>query len=97
MSNLLKNLLIALGLAVLLFVGYVVFMKGDSGSTSLLSDSASPQADLDTQELLAKINELNTYNVDGEVFSSALFESLRDFRIDLGTEPEGRDNPFAPI
>jgi hypothetical protein len=95
MSNLLKNLLIALGLAVILFVGYVVFMR-DDGETTIDPQSFSPEAQQETQELLATLNELKSFNVEGRIFTDPLFLSLRDFRIDPGTEPEGRSNPFAP-
>jgi hypothetical protein len=96
MSNLLKNLLIALGLAVILFVGYVVFMRDTGESTTLDVQSFSPEAQLETQELLATLNELKSFNVEGSIFNDPLFRSLRDLRVDPGTEPEGRSNPFAP-
>jgi hypothetical protein len=98
MSNLLKNLLIALGLAVILFVGYVVFIKdGATDGGALLTESFSAEAELETQQLLATLNEIKSLNVEGRIFSDPLFLSLRDFRVELGTEPESRDNPFAPI
>jgi hypothetical protein len=98
MSNLLKNLLIALGLAIILFVGYVVFIKGDSNDgMGSITESLSPEAELATQELLATLNEIKSLNVEGRIFSDPLFLSLRDFRTELGTEPNGRSNPFAPI
>lgn len=100
MSNLLKNLLIALGLAIILFVGYVVFIKGDSSSDSGLITESSPSGTdlgLETQQLLASLNELKSLDIDGRIFSDPLFASFRDFRTELGTEPEGRSNPFAPV
>jgi hypothetical protein len=97
MSNLLKNLLIALGLAIILFVGYVVFFR-DGGVSDTQGDvTLSQSAELESQQLLATLNELRSLSVDGTVFSNPLFLSLRDFRIDLGSEPEGRQNPFSPI
>lgn len=98
MSNLLKNLLIALGLAILLFVGYMLFFR-DGGSLTGIEDSGtfSPEAEQQTQELLATLNELKSFKVDGRIFSDPLFASLRDFRVDLGTEPSGRPNPFTPV
>ncbi len=98
MSNLLKNLLIALGLAIILFVGYVVFIKnGSTDSDTLVAGTFSEEAGLESQQLLTTLNELKLLNVEGRLFSDPLFLSLRDFRIELGTEPGGRSNPFAPV
>ncbi len=98
MTNLLKNLLIALGLAIVLFVGYVVFMRGDETDESLADrgNNTSVEAGLETQELLVTLTELRSLNIDGEIFSDPLFLSLKDFRKDLGEEPTGRANPFLP-
>ncbi len=98
MTNLFKNLLIALGLAILLFVGYIVFVKDDAGGDYLndQGNSTSVEAELETQQLLATLNELRALNVNGEIFTDPLFLSLKDFRNDLGDEPAGRPNPFLP-
>ena len=98
MSNLLKNLLIALGLALILFIGYFLFMGGDdtagtSGSEGVVFSAAARQK---SQELFKTIQELKEYNVDASVLSSEKFRSLEDFRVELGSEPSGRPNPFAP-
>ncbi len=98
MSNLLKNLLIALGLAVLLFAGYMLFFRGDDSITTINETGTfSQEAELKTQQLLATLNEIKSFNVEGSIFSDPIFASLRDFRVDLGTEPSGRSNPFTPI
>lgn len=99
MSNLLKNLLIALGLAIILFVGYVVFVR-DRGDDDFLLRSegvTSEKAELETQELLTMLNELKSFDVEGDIFAEPLFLSLKDFRHALGEQPTGRSNPFAPV
>jgi hypothetical protein len=93
MSNLLKNLLIALGLAVILFIGYTIFVKDDGSAVSTFSQ----EAELESQSLLATLGELESLDVEGRIFNDPLFLSLKDFRIDLGNEPSGRANPFAPL
>jgi hypothetical protein len=95
MSSLLKNLLVALFLAIILFVGYVVFLR--DGIRSGSRDGFSEQVEIETQALLATINELKRIKIDGEIFTNPVFVSLKDFRVDLGTEPTGRGNPFAPV
>lgn len=96
MSNLLKNLLIALGLAVVLFIGYIAFFRSSDDDVLLTSDDAQ-RAELESQELLSTLNEIKLIDVEGTILSDPLFLSLRDFRIPLGDEPAGRANPFAPI
>ncbi len=95
MSNLLKNLLIALGLAIVIFVGYVTFVR-DSENDEYLQSSSSPEAELESQQLLSMLNELKSLNVRGEIFTDPLFLSLKNLSGDLGTETSGRPNPFAP-
>lgn len=99
MSNLLKNLLFALGITILLFVAYMVFMRGSDEPTALTASQGmtTEQASLETQALLATLRELKSYNVDGKIFDDSRFDSLIDFRVELIEEPTGRPNPFAPI
>jgi hypothetical protein len=98
MSNLLKNLLIALGIAILLWVGYTFFIKGE-GDALLTSSSGtlSAQAQFETQELLAKAQKLSSFDIDGDILNDPRFVSLESFRIELIPELVGRTNPFAPI
>ncbi len=93
MSNLLKNLLIALALAVILFLGYTLFIRDDGSETSTFSQ----EVELESQSLLATLGELESLDVEGGVFNDPLFRSLKDFRTNLGSEPSGRSNPFAPL
>lgn len=94
MSNLLKNLLFALGLAALLLLGYMAFMRdSDTSETGV----ESQEIERDTQELLAKTQLLNSFQIDGSFFSDQKFLSLVDYRIELIQETIGRENPFAPL
>jgi hypothetical protein len=96
MSNLLKNLLFALGLAALLLLGYVAFLR-DSESVTSESGAASQEVERETQKLLAKTQLLNSFEIDGSFFSDQKFLSLVDNRIELIPETVGRENPFAPL
>lgn len=98
MSNLLKNLLIALGLAIILFMGYMLFFRDSGAHDGIKSDGTfSADAEQETQQLLASLNELKSFKIDGHIFSDQLFASLRDFRVELGTEASGRPNPFSTV
>lgn len=96
MSPLLKNLLIALGLAVLVWLGYILFVKG---SDDLVTSTNGIENDAvrDGQELLVLLQQVRSVNLKGEVLEDARFQSLVDFRQDIVDEPKGRTNPFAPL
>ncbi len=96
MSNLLKNLLFALGLVALLLLGYMAFMR-DTGEVVSGSAAESQEAERKTQELLAKTQQLNSFQIDSTLFSDQKFLSLVDYRIELIQETVGRENPFAPL
>jgi hypothetical protein len=95
MSTLLKNLLIALGLSVILFVGYLAFFKDSGGTQSSVSAPEGAKAELEGQALLSTLSEVRSLDVGGELLSDPLFLSLRDLRTQLGEEPKGRTNPFV--
>lgn len=98
MSSLLKNLLIALGIALVLWLGYMFLMPSAKSDTALnTSNSTSPNVAVESQQLLSTIQKLKTYNVDSTIFTDQRFVSLKDFRIPLTDEPSGRPNPFAPV
>ncbi len=98
MSNLLKNLLFALGLSVLLWLGYVLFVKDtDEFADGEAGVVVSPEAQLEAQEFVARLNELKDMDIDSGVTSEEKFKSLEDFRVTIEDEPKGRRNPFAPV
>jgi hypothetical protein len=96
MSNLLKNLLIALVLAVVLFLGYNLFLAEDD-ETSLSSATGESQAARETQAFLVRLQSLRAVDINTNVFTDSTFRSLTDFRQEIVDEPTGRANPFAPV
>ncbi len=100
MTNLLKNLLIALVVAALLFAGYFFYLKDEIGGTGDTpinrSQKTMRSAEEETQELLERLTVLNNIKIDDKIFEDERFRLLVDFRQDLGKEPIGRTNPFAP-
>ncbi len=97
MSSLLKNILFALALAVILWIGYKLFIAPNDASLTPLDATVASQASRDTQEFLQTLQQLRDITLDGTVFDDARFQSLVDFRQTITPEPVGRPNPFAPI
>ena len=96
MSALLKKLLVVLVIAVILWLGYSVFIKDDEAS-GVQSAGVSSQASLEAQEFLTKLQQLSAIKIEGSLFSDTRFNALIDFRQELVPEPAGRNNPFAPV
>jgi hypothetical protein len=95
MSPLIKNVGLAFALAVVLWLGYILFLKDDS--PVLTEDPTLTAAIQDGQEFLARIQELDQMQLDGTILHDVRFESLTDFTLEPTSEEVGRDNPFAPI
>lgn len=102
-SSLLKNSIIIIGIGLLLWVGYVTFLKKDSVAApgaALVSEAAlngdSPEAQ-SGREILAILLNLKSLKLDASIFNSPVFQSLADFGQSIPERPRGRDNPFAPI
>jgi len=97
MTPLLKNLLIALGLAVALWLGYQFFMSQEEAALVSEGDFVATEASRNTQEFLLRLQQLRDLEFDQSLFSDGRFRSLVDYRKDIVEEPVGRANPFAPV
>ncbi len=96
MAPLLRNMLFALGTALVAWLGYVYFIQDSEMMVSV--DGATPSPALqDAQELLVSLRQLKEIHIPAEVFTDARFESLIDFRQEILEEPRGRENPFLPF
>lgn len=99
MSNLFKNLLFVLGLAVLLWLGYWFFLSKSETNVDSLGSGAGMSADAvrKAQEFKARLVELEGMKIDSTILSDIRFVSLVNFRQPIPEEPFGRSNPFAPL
>ncbi|MBX9906976.1 hypothetical protein K2X96_03710 [Patescibacteria group bacterium] len=94
MSSLLRNILFAFGLAVLGWLGYTLFI---ADSEDLVTGDGLSEASYAGQDLLVKLQEIESVSISGEVLQDVRFESLVDFRKEVVSEPVGRDNPYLPV
>ena len=81
----------------LLFLGYRMFFSGSSAPVSTSPLSVQSTGAAGSQELLAILLRLQSLHLDTTVFTSPVFQSLKDFGREIPPEPVGRPNPFAPI
>jgi hypothetical protein len=97
MSSLLKNILFALALAVILWLGYKIFFVADDEASSALDAEVITEASQNTQAFLHTLQQLREIKLNGQLFDDARFQTLVDYRQAIVDEPVGRPNPFAPI
>lgn len=94
MSGLLKNLLLALAAAALIWMGYVFFIQDPTPTATSVSTS---QAAIEAQDFLSRLRQLESVRIEGTIFTDTRFRSLTDFRQPLVPEPVGRTNPFTRV
>jgi len=80
-------------LAIAGFLGYKVFAV-PAAPTDLESETETIVVG---QDILALVEKLRVISIDPSLFSSAVFNNLKDLTLPLSPEPQGRTNPFAPI
>lgn len=98
MTDKLKNILIIVGVAVISFLIYSIFLKGDPEPTVLLeSEGQVDSADVLGADIIKAINQISSLDLDRSIFSDPVLRSLVDRSQLISPEPKGRENPFAPI
>lgn len=83
-----------------LIVGFAFFADTYVGKTSVVSaqiEEVKAVPDSVGQDIVDLLSSFNKVRIDSSLFSSSLFRSLRDFRVEIIREKPGRSNPFAPI
>jgi len=94
MSGLIRNIVLALGLALIAWLGYGLFVA-DEGEL-VVEDRQITTLRQDAQILLTHLRQLQSIDLSGAVFTDPRFQSLVDMRQEIVDEPIGRDNPFLP-
>lgn len=95
MSPLIRNLAFAFGLALILWLGYMLFFQ-ESDELVTTEGSTSAVA-LEGQAFLKTLSEVQAIQLNGEILDDPRFEILVDLRQDVVDEPVGRKNPFLPV
>ena len=93
MQSLFKNLAFAFSLALLLWLGYIVFFQN---SDSAVVSTASNEATVAASAFVAKLAELKEIKLDADsaILSDPRFQSLIDQHQNVDPQPFGRPNPF---
>lgn len=99
MSNLTKNLLIALGITVVLGMLYMT-LGGDSTDVAIVDGTTAmtdPALLQKTAQIVADTQKLGTYTIDDTIIDDVRVISLQSIEVLIPDAPTGRTNPFKPV
>lgn len=93
-----KTTIILLIVLVLGAFAYFFVLGGNSSSDTLLfQQNPSGISDNVGTEILALLNQIQSIEIDASIFSSPVYQTLRDYSVPIPPQNVGRQNPFAPI
>lgn len=93
-----KQIIIALIVIVVAFIGFkMFFVDEESSAPALVSDNPDQVNFVDGQIILALLNRLEKVTLDDSIFTNKVFISLESFERVLEGQVAGRKNPFLPI
>jgi hypothetical protein len=77
--------------------GYFAYTSFSGGTSTADMAAATDATDGAGTQLIALLAQLQGLKMNGAIFDSPQFASLRDETTPVLSEPIGRSNPFAPI
>jgi hypothetical protein len=97
-SNLKKMITVVVLLLVLGVAAYYLFFKKAEPVETLFDEFGNPvEAQVVGQDLIDLLAELQSVRFETSFFRTQAFLNLVDYKVDLGTQPQGRQNPFDVI
>src|SRR3989338_3896274 len=93
-----KRVLIASGIIVILLAGAFFYWLSGRSSGEAPPITELPASTLDTtlgRDLLVALAKLKSTALDTSIFDDPVFMSLKDFGVEIASQPVGRRNPFA--
>ncbi len=94
-----KNSILTLALIIIIAIGAYLYFSGGTitdNTSSLLTQNQNLQSP-DAQYIYTLSQKMDQVQLDDSIFSSQIFQGLKDNAVTFTPQPSGRDNPFAPI
>lgn len=92
-----KSLIMVLVVLAVMFFGYLTFFSEDETMEEVpIEGEVAAVTDVGADTLIL-LEQLRAVKMDNDIFMSAAFRALQDKTRDIGQQPVGRPNPFAPI
>jgi hypothetical protein len=92
-----KNWIIIGGILILVFIVYSMFFTKKDENDVLKTSVAKTSAEIVGSEILNALNQIESLELDRSIFSSPIYQSLKDRSQAIPPEPVGKTNPFDPI
>lgn len=92
MGNVIQNLIVVLGLALIGVVGWYVYNENDS---RVLNTTSADQLEQEIQEFIQKQNTLRQIDIDTSILSDSNFARLETVTQPVPSQERGRSNPFT--
>ena len=93
MSSLIKNIIIFVILAGVLYAGYYIFSVNKEANLSV--DGGANEGEVLATEFLMRLNEIQDIDLSRDFFDDARFRSLVSFNTNPESVSAGRANPFS--
>jgi uncharacterized protein (UPF0333 family) len=93
-----KNSILTLVVIIVIGIGaYLYFNSTKTDNTSSLLAQNKTLQSPDAQYIYSLSQKMDQVQLDDSIFSSQIFQGLKDNAVTFTSQPSGRDNPFAPI
>ena len=97
-SSVIKNIIIGVIVLVVIVVGYNYFTAPSSTSTTDLTATGQGTETAPVgSDLISLLDQMKQISIDTSIFSRPSYVSLQDFGQTISPQPQGRNDPFAPI
>ena len=94
----LKNIIIVVIVVAAAFFVYSTVIKTDVDEAVLVSERVEDsEASKEVGGLIEILRDLKRLKLDTTIFADEAFLKLRDFSVIVAPQPQGRENPFAPL
>ena len=86
-------------LAIVVFIAVIFYFywTGNNTSESLTLQEISSANQATGVRVLNLLNEISSLNIDSSFFNSPVYQTLRDYSVEIPPLPVGRPNPFATV
>lgn len=100
MNETIKNILIGIAVVAVLFLAYKVLVGREKevvepAVVATPAPASAPVSSVRSGSAADILLRVENIKVDTQIFSSSIFKSLRDFRVEIPPEPVGKANPFS--
>lgn len=92
MSNVIQNLLVVLGLALIGVVGWYIYTENERMT---LDTTSAEQLEVEIQEFIQKQNTLRQITIDTSILDNPNFGQLQTVTQPVPSQERGRNNPFT--